>query len=252
MVDPDSSPVAFVTGGSGGVGGHTCRLLGARGYRVAFTFRSNAEAAAGVEADLAGRGHALRLDLTDEGAVRRAVDETVERYGRLDCLVHAAGPYVHQQYVGRLTAPQLAEHVNAELMAFFHVTSAALPHLRERGGSIVAVTTFALRRFPPRDALSTIPKGGIEAMVRALAVEEGKYGVRANCVGPGALSDGMSTTSRATGDISYELIEQVLPTIPMRRLGTSHEVAKAVDFLAGDGASYITGQSLDVDGGFSA
>lgn len=252
MTDPAISPVAFVTGGSGGVGGHTCRLLAARGYRVVFTFHANKTVATELEAELGGRGRAVRLDLTDAEAVTRVVDEAAQTYGRLDSLVHAAGPYAHQRYVGQFTAPQLAEHINGELMAFFHATSAALPRLRERGGSIVAVTTFALRRFPARDALSSIPKGGIEAMVQALAVEEGKYGIRANCVGPGALSDGMSTTSRATGDISFELIEQVIPTIPLRRLGTAREVAQAVDFLASDDASYISGQFLDVDGGFSA
>lgn len=252
MPDPSSRPVAFVTGGSGGVGGHTCRLLASRGYRLALTYHSDEEAANRVLADLGDDSRAMRLDLTDAEAVTQAVDETAARHGRLDCLVHAAGPYVPQRYVGQFTADQFAHHVEAELMSFFHVTTAALPHLRVQGGSITAVTTFALRRFPPRDALSSIPKGGIEAMVHALAVEEGKYGIRANCVGPGALEDGMSTTSRATGDISFELIEQVVPTIPLRRLGTALEVARAVDFLASDDAAYITAQFIDVDGGFSA
>src|SRR5699024_4178752 len=126
---------------------------------------------------------------------------------------------------------------------------ATLPSLRVHGGSIVAVTSFAVRNPPPRDALSAVPKAGVEAPVRSIAVEEGKLNVRANGVGVGARSDGMTGQIRERGAISYELIDSVIPAIPLGRLGEGKDVARAVCFLASEEAAYITGQSLDVDGG---
>jgi 3-oxoacyl-[acyl-carrier protein] reductase len=250
---PPHPPTALVTGGSGGVGRAACLNLARRGYRVAFTYHANAAAAQALVAEVeaaGGSAQAHQVDLNDAARVADTVATVVRDFGGLDTVIHAAGPYVPQRYVSALTAEQFTEHVHTELIGFFNLVSASLPHLRSRQGSLVAVTSFAVRKFPPRDALSSVPKGGIEALVRAVAVEEGKYGVRANSVGPGALADGMTHRIRATGDISYELIEKVIPTIPLRRLGTAEEVATVVCFLASPEAAYVTGQHIDVDGGF--
>ena len=119
-------------------------------------------------------------------------------------------------------------------------------------GSIVAVTTAATARFPVRDGLSSAPKAAVEALVRALAVEEGRYGVRANCVGPGMLTDGMAQRLIESGELDDRALEVTRGNIPLRRFGIAHDIAEAVCFLASSRAGFISGQKLDVDGGCGA
>ena len=142
---------------------------------------------------------------------------------------------------------QLAE----DAAGFFNVVHPALPHLRDAEGSVVAVTTAATARYPVRDGLSSAPKAAVEALVRALAAEEGRYGVRVNAVGPGMLTDGMAARLISSGELSEEALAATRGNIPLRRFGTATDIAEAVCFLASDRAGFISGQKLDVDGGYS-
>ncbi|WP_222849590.1 SDR family oxidoreductase [Trebonia kvetii] len=114
------------------------------------------------------------------------------------------------------------------------------------------MTTAATRRHPARDGLSTGAKGAVEALARAFAVEEGRYGVRVNCVGPGMLTDGMSAELMSSGQLDQRAFEVTLRNIPLRMFGDSTDIAEAVCFLASNRARFITGQKLDVDGGYAA
>ena len=245
---------ALVVGGSGGLGSVIVTEMAARGSDVALTYRSNvdsAEAAAAEVRRLGRRCWIAAADLSDDESPAAAVAGFAEAAGGLHTLVYAAGPHVPQVHLSRVEPSAMRAQLDADAAGFFAVVHAALPHLREARGSIVAVTTAGLGRFPVRDGLSTVPKAAVEAAVRALAAEEGRFGVRANSVGPGMLSDGMAQRLVASGDLDERALEAARANIPMRRFGTAADIAEAVCFLASDRAGYITGQHLAVDGGYT-
>jgi NAD(P)-dependent dehydrogenase (short-subunit alcohol dehydrogenase family) len=255
----DRPGTAFVVGGSGGLGAAVCRELALRGSDVALTYRINEDVAAAVAADVSAanqRAWTVALDLSDQGACVASVDALAEAAGGIHTLVYAAGPHVHQKHLSRVDPAEVRFQLEADAAGFFAVVHAALPYLRgeedtETAGNIVAITTAATRRFPVRDGLSSIPKAAVEATVRGIAAEEGRFGIRANTVGPGMLTEGMAERLMDSGDLDERALSVARSHIPMRRFGVAADIAEAVCFLASDRARFITGQHLDVDGGYT-
>ena len=245
---------ALVIGGSGGLGLAVVRMLASRGSSVALTYRSRTDVAeAAVEAARSWGVHASahELDVTDPASCAAVVSDVVAAYGGLHTLVHAAGPHVPMKHLSAVDPAEMANQLAEDAAGFFNVVHPALPHLRSAEGSVVAVTTAATARYPVRDGLSSAPKGAVEALVRGLAAEEGRYGVRVNAVGPGMLTAGMAARLISSGELSEAALAAARGNIPLRRFGTATDIAEAVCFLASDRAGFISGQKLDIDGGYS-
>jgi 3-oxoacyl-[acyl-carrier protein] reductase len=244
---------AIVFGGSGGVGRAICVRLAEAGCDVALTYRTNAaigeEVAASIRA-LGRRGEAYAVSAGDEGKIGSFVDDAAARLGGIHTVVHAAGSDIPMRFVSELTRDEWRNVIDADATGFFDLVRASLRHLRASRGSLVAVTSAGLQRFPSRDVLSVAPKAAIEALVRAVAKEEGRFGVRANCVALGVIEAGIFNRLSG-GELGKDWIEAAHRNTPLRRFGTAAEVADAVEFLSSRRASYVTGQTLVVDGGYS-
>ncbi|NYE35843.1 NAD(P)-dependent dehydrogenase (short-subunit alcohol dehydrogenase family) [Nocardioides cavernae] len=244
---------ALVVGGSGAIGRAVAVRLARLGSDVTVTY-AGSSAAAGETAELvvaSGRACDVeRLDMGDPGQAAEAVARAAEQRGGLHTVVLAASPTNFQSWVSTLPPEQYAEQLRVDSGGSFAVVSAALPHLRESRGSVVVVSTVANRRFVLRDVLSSGPKAANEALVRAVAAEEGRFGVRANAVGVGILDEGMTQVLLGTGDVRPEQLEVAVSRVPLGFLGKAADIAAAVGFLASEDARYVTGQWIDVDGGY--
>jgi len=246
--------IAIVAGGSGGLGAKICSVLADMGSDVAFTYHHGKHKAMEVQADIEARGrraHSASVDLQDSTAVNAFIVEAAEKFGRVHTAIYAAGPFIDLKPLRDIDPSLFQRTVSTDLFGCYNFLHGALPWLIEAQGVAVALTTPVVDRFAPTDLLSGAPKAAVAQIIRAIARENGPDGVRANCVGVGLTGDGMVQQLLAANTLTPEHSALFVDALPIRRMGTADDIANAVAFLASDLASYITGQTLMVDGGFS-
>ncbi len=239
---------AIVTGGSRGIGRAVCLELAAGGANVVFCYAGNDAAAHKTAQDVeaaGGRALALRCDVSDAAQVDVLVSAAGERFGRIDILVNNAG-ITRDNLLLRMSEAEFDMVVAANLKgAFLCMKAVSKRMLKQRCGRIVNLSSVVGLRGNAGQVNYAASKAGIIGMTKSLAKELASRGVTVNAVAPGFIETDM------TAALSESARSAAQGSIPMGRLGTPEDVAKAVAFLAGDDAAYITGQVLAVDGGMA-
>lgn len=237
---------AVVTGGAKGIGAATATALCERGFRTAIHYHTSEEKALALSSFLVSKGYdafAVQADVTDPAQVRDMVQTVLERWGRIDALVNNAG-VDHWQLFDTVTDGQWRTVLDTDLSGVFYCCREVLPvMLRQKYGRIVNIGSVWGQVGASCEAVYSAAKAGVIGLTKALAKETALSGVTVNCVCPGAIdTDMMKRFSEAETAAFCE-------EIPMGRLGTPEEAACAVAFFASEQASYITGQTLGVNGG---
>lgn len=245
---------ALVFGATGGLGEAAAREMARSGSDVALCYRSRGDRAEALAEEARGFGRAASthaVDVTDAAAVTAARDAAIAAHGRIHTLIWAAGPLVEQLHLSETPVEAWRRAIDVEVHGFFTAAQALLPHMREQGGgSIVHLGSAGDLLWPPKDGLSVAPKAANEALIRGIAKEEGKYGVRANSVLVGVIEAGMFLELSRQGVFDEKWTQEVQAGLCLKRWGRPEEIGHAVAFLASSRAGYTTGQQIAVAGGY--
>jgi len=237
------SGVAVVTGGSRGIGAAAVRAFCAAGYRVAFFYREN-DGAAAMLAENTG-AISLKADVADRRQVHEAFAQVRARLGAVDVLINNAG-IAQFRLFDEISDEDWRRMMSVNLDGVFYCAQAVAPEMISRkSGCILNVSSVWGILGASCEAHYAASKGAVIALTRSLAKELGPSGIRVNCVAPGVIRTDMNR------DLDEEALGDLAGRTPLGRLGEASEVADALVFLAGESASFITGQVLGVDGGFA-
>lgn len=232
--------VAIVTGGTRGIGLAISQGLIADGYRVAAAYRSNEEAAQKFR-DLGG--YALKFDVSDFSACQEAVLKIEEELGEVAVLVNNAG-ITRDGVLHKMEEDNWHAVIDTNLTSCFSMSRAVVNGMRERGfGRIVNISSINGEKGQFGQTNYAAAKAGILGFTRALALETARKGITVNAICPGYIETDM------TADINQDVLDSIIKQIPTGRMGRPEEIAALVAFLASEKASFITGATLDANGG---
>lgn len=244
-----SGRVALVTGGSRGIGRAIALGLAEAGADVAVVSRTLADLEVVVEEiqDLGRRGLAVDVDVSQGAEVERLTRRLLDAFGRVEILVNSAG--ISPVFTGglKMSEADWRRILDVNLTGTFLVTRSVAQTMVEAGqGSIINLVSVGARVGLPRLAAYCASKAGVEAMTRVLALEWADHGVRVNAIGPAYVSTDMTAGLRAHPQLGPAILDQT----PLGRFATPDDVVGAAVYLASEAASYVTGQTLFVDGGW--
>jgi peroxisomal 2,4-dienoyl-CoA reductase len=238
--------VAFVTGGGTGITGGVARAFAEHGAKLAITSRKqeNLDAMKATVEGFGGECLAVAADVRDYEAVERAIEATVEHYGRIDIVVNgAAGNFLCP--AEELSANGFGTVVDIDTKGTFNVSRAAFEELKNSRGQIINISATLHYLATPMQIHVSAAKAGVDAITRNLSVEWGRHGIRVNGIAPGPIED----TEGMKRLLMPELRDKLMRKIPLGRFGRIEDIENAALFLASDAASYVNGVTLVVDGG---
>ena len=246
--------VALITGGTSGIGEATALLFAAEGATVAVTGRNEKRGAAVSERIAAAGGESifLQADVSRAADCRRAVDETLRAFGRIDILFNNAGVFYPQTAI-ECSERQWDEQIDVNLKGTFLMSKFTLPTMIAQGSGVIINNASGWGIVGGDHAVAyCASKGGVVLMTKAMAIDHGRKGIRVNCVCPGDVETPMLPADAKMRGLKWEDYIAGCANRPLGRVGTVEEIAKAVLFLASDDSSFMTGAALVVDGGGTA
>jgi 3-oxoacyl-[acyl-carrier protein] reductase len=241
--------VALVTGASKGIGAEIALQLAAQGASVAVNYSSSKAGADSVVAKIKAKGGkavAVHGNLADPKDVTSAVAETVKALGPIDILVNNAGVYEFSPLDG-ITPEHFNKQFNLNVLGLLLVSQEAARNFNANGGSIINISSGVSTITPPNSAVYTATKASVDAITAVLSKELAPRKIRVNAVNPGMI---VTEGVKAAGFDGGEMRTWIESVTPMGRIGKVEEIASVVAFLASEGASYVTGETLHVTGGF--
>ncbi len=244
------SRVAVVTGAASGMGLAIARRLAEQGDRVALWDRHGAaarQAAEELSVELGVGTLASEVDVTDRDAVDEAVHAVHDEFGPVEILVASAGIEASTPVVD-ITMREWDRMIAVNLTGTFHCIQAVVPDMQAAGwGRIVTISSASAQSGAPNKSHYAASKGGVISLTKALAFELGAAGITVNTIPPGIIDTPMARQSEKAGNLN---VEAAGARMPLRRAGTVEEIAATCAFLCSDGAGYITGQTVGVNGGY--
>ncbi len=243
--------IAFITGGTSGIGRQAAISLAQAGAKVVVTGRREREGAETVRLveDVGGEALFVKTDVKNEGDIKRAVDQTLERFGRLDIALNNAGIETAGP-IPEVTEENYRNTFDINVWGVLASMKYEVPAmLKNGGGSIINLSSVAGQIGMPGVSVYVASKHAVEGLTKAAALEYGTAGIRINAIAPGLIDTDMA--DRFAGK-EGETREQIAGMHPIGRSGKPREIADAVLFLASDDSSFVTGHSLNVDGGWTA
>lgn len=244
----------LVFGGSGGIGSGVARTFAEAGSDIAVVWRSRREPAeeAAVHAWTLGREASThQADVTRPDEVLAAVEAAISQHGRIHSVVWGAGPLVNQRYLAETPIDEWRHAFEVEVHGFFAAMSLIVPHMRAMGGgSFVHLGSAGHDWWPARDGLSVAVKAANEQVIRGLAKEEGRHGIRANSVLVGVIDAGQMHRLTELGQLDARWVEETHKLLCLKRWGTPAEIGHAAVYFASNEGAYTTGQTVSVSGGF--
>ena len=236
---------ALVTGGSGGIGSEVCRVLAEDGWQVAVCYKSGRATAEALVTELKGQGlcaEAFHCDIGDRESIERCISEVRDSFGMVTLLVNNAGTADIELFTD-MTDEKLCEMLEINLLGAMRMSRGVLTDMiREHAGNIINITSVWGEKGASCEVAYSAAKAGLIGFTKALAREVAISGIRVNCISCGMIDTKMN------GELTEEDVRAIVDDIPAGRIGLPRDVANAVRFLSSEGADYIHGQVVRVDG----